>query len=51
MKCYNLALQIDPKYILALKSKGSIYGNLYLYQKYIEYYDLALNIAPNTKKH
>ena len=47
IKCYDLAIQIDPKNTLAINNKGSAYYNLKDYDKAKQCFDEAFNIDPD----
>jgi tetratricopeptide (TPR) repeat protein len=47
---YDKALEIEPKYALAMYNKGSALGNMGKYHEAIECYDKALEIDPNNVK-
>jgi tetratricopeptide (TPR) repeat protein len=46
MDCYDLVLDIDPRYVKALNNKGNALDSLGRYQEAIECYDTALGIDP-----
>ena len=48
IKCYDKALEIDPKYALAWYNKGTTFAKLGNYKEAIEYFDKVLAIDPKN---
>ena len=48
MACYDIALQNDPKNIMALIGKGYVFEKWQKYDEAVTYFDKALKIYPNN---